>query len=767
MKRSLFLFLVLSFVAGSRAQNPFLEKNNKASWIESPVNEDKQHRPVHSFRRDFNIKVKPVSAVLYITAHGLYEAEINGARVGKDYLTPGWTAYKKRLQYQQYDVLDLIKNGNNAIGVSVGRGWYLTPLSWSPNPVKLETKPAILAQLIIKYNNGVVQTINTDAGWKTYTDGPIISSEIFDGELYDANREINKWSKPGFDDSKWLSADVRSYNFDNLVASISEPVQQTEKLTPVKVFTTPEGDQVVDFGQNMVGWVELNYKGEKNETVIIRHAEVLDRNGNFYTANLRSAKQTNIYITDGKKTKYHPHFTFQGFRYISVKGIKSLKPEYFTGIVVHSNLAITGRFNCSDSLVNRLQENIVWGQKGNFVDIPSDCPQRDERLGWTGDAQIFFRTAAFNMDVRRFFEKWMLDVEAEQYEDGLVPAVVPGVFGNFMAGGAGWGDVATIIPWEMFRVYGDTALLRRQYPIMKKWVGYLDKNSHNNLRDKAFQFGDWLYYQSTDLMDGENAVTDERLISQAFYGYSVDLILKAATVLGYNEDKSHYAALLPDVRAAFLREFVTPSGRLVSNTQTAYTLALQFDLLPESQRSNAAERLVENIIDNKYHLTTGFLGTPYLCHVLSKFGYNAVAYKLLLQDTYPSWLYPVKKGATTIWERWDGIKPDGSFQDPMVNSFNHYSYGAVGDWMYRVVAGIDLLEPGYKKISIHPQPDSLLQFANAELQTHYGKIYSGWERKEGSIHLKIIIPDNTTADIIFPGTKKTVGPGTYTYSYNE
>jgi len=738
---------------------------SRLSWITANSAETPEQRPAHLFRTGFFVNKNIGSATLLITAHGLYEVEINGKRVSDHYFTPGWTAYEKRLQVQQYDILKLLTPGANAIGVTVGRGWYLTPLSWSPNPVQRDKRPALLAQLIIHYKGGGMQVISSNTNWQSFTNGPITSSEIFDGEIYDANKKLNDWSKPGYKNELWGNVNILKEDVGNLVPTISEPVREINRLYPKRIITTPAGENIIDFGQNLVGWVELNYSGNKNDTVILQHAEVLDQKGNFYTANLRSAKQTNTYILDGAQKLYHPHFTYQGFRYVKVSGIKMLRPEYFTAVVLHSDLTTTGTFSCSDSLINKLQQNIVWGQKGNFVDIPSDCPQRDERLGWTGDAHMFFRTAAFNMNVRHFFEKWMLDMEAEQYEDGMIPAVVPNVFGRFMGGAAGWGDAAVIIPWEMFRVYGDTDLLRRQYPVMKKWVNYLQQHSTKGLRDKAFQFGDWLYFQSTDLMNGENAVTDEQLISQAFYCHSLELLTRAADILGYNKDYQQYDSARHISVAAFNREFVTVSGRLVSNTQTAYVLALHFDLLPESLRENAATRLKENIIDNDYHLTTGFIGTPYLCHVLSRFGMNDIAYKLLLQKTYPSWLYPVTKGATTIWERWDGIKPDGSFQDPMVNSFNHYAYGAIGDWMYRVVAGINEMEPGYKKILIYPQPDTALQHAHATLSTKYGTIVSSWKRIKDQIELDVTIPAQTTAVIRFNNKNISVGPGTYHYTF--
>ena len=416
----------------------------------------------------------------------------------------------------------------------------------------------------------------------------------------------------------------------------------------------------------------------------------------------------------------------------------------------------TGEFTSSHPLINQLQHNIQWGQRGNFLDVPTDCPQRDERLGWTGDAQAFSRTASFNFGVNNFFSKWLKDVAADQLPNGSVPFVVPNVLGPGASGSAGWADVANIIPWNMYLAYGDKRILENQYESMKGWVSFMEKNSTNYLWNKGFHFGDWLFYRPFDDNDGRSAVTDKYLISQCFFAHSTDLVIKTATVLGKAEDVAKYGSLLKNIKEAFVKEYVTPNGRLVSGTQTAYVLALHFDMLPEPLRKQAAEKLVENVKNYGNHLTTGFLGTPYLCHVLSRFGYNDVAYSLLLQETYPSWLYPVKMGATTIWERWDGIKPDSTFQTPGMNSFNHYAYGAIGDWMYRIVAGIDTYDDGvgYKHIKIKPTIGGSLKYASASLQTYYGKVSSGWKLEGDKLILDIEIPSNTTASVYIPASSR-------------
>ncbi|RYD74805.1 MAG: alpha-L-rhamnosidase, partial [Sphingobacteriales bacterium] len=498
------------------------------------------------------------------------------------------------------------------------------------------------------------------------------------------------------------------------------------------------------------------------------HAEVLDKAGNFYTTNLRSAKQQNNYILKGTGAEevFEPHFTFQGFRYVKIEGYPGeLKPESLTAVAVYSDMDATGMFTTSNPLLNQLQHNIQWGQKGNFVDVPTDCPQRDERLGWTGDAQAFATTAAFNMDVAGFFTKWMKDVSADQLPNGSVPYVIPNVLTERDAGSAGWADVATIIPWDMYVAYGDKGILEAQYESMKKWVDYISSVAKDNVWNSGSHFGDWLFYRPDDDNDGRAAVTDKYMIAQTFYAHSTQLLINAADVLGKTDDSEKYKTLLQKIKAAYVKENMTESGKLTSNTQTAYVLALQFDMLPENMRKQAAERLAANVKDYGNHLTTGFLGTPYLCHVLSRFGYRDVAYSLLMQERYPSWLYPVKMGATTIWERWDGIKQDGSFQTADMNSFNHYAYGAIGDWMYKNIAGINPVasKPGYKEILIAPEPGGNLTSASGSLETVYGKVSSSWIIENGIFKLDVVIPANTTATILLPksGKKSETGSGSY------
>jgi alpha-L-rhamnosidase len=502
----------------------------------------------------------------------------------------------------------------------------------------------------------------------------------------------------------------------------------------------------------------LKIKGNTGDSIIVRHAEVLDKGGNFYTENLRGAQEINKFVLKGGETElFAPHFTFQGFRYIAIKGLReTLNAQDVSAVAIYSDMPLTGIFSSSNMLINQLQHNIVWGQNGNFLDVPTDCPQRDERLGWTADAQVFFNTAAFNRNVAGFFTKWLGDLKADQLENGNVPVVIPNVRDRRFSGSAGWSDAATIIPWDFYMAYGDKKLLADQYSSMKAWVDFMEKSSVNNLCTIVSSYGDWLFYSPDDDRAGRAAITDKSLITQAFYAYSTQLLINAATVLDNKKDINDYSALLSKIKEAFLREYMAPSGRLLSNTQTAYVLALNFDLLPENLRPQAADRLAANVKEYNNHLTTGFIGTPYLCHVLSRFGYTDVAYKLLMQDTYPSWLYPVKMGATTIWERWDGIKPDSTFENITMNSFNHYAYGAIGDWMYRILAGInqDTLGSGYKQIIIAPKPGGGLTSASAELETMYGKIRSSWKLNGKVFDLEVAIPANTTAKVVLPGASE-------------
>lgn len=727
----------------------------KAEWIVPGYAEDSVFAsPL--LRKEFNSNKKIKSATAYITAHGLYEAQINGKRVGDAYLTPGWTSYNKRLQYQAYDVSDLLKQGTNAIAVTLGDGWYRGNFSFDHRRNIYGKDIALLFQLEIIYSDGTTARILSDNSWRSST-AAILSAGIYAGELIDARLEKKGWKLAGYNDKSWTAVKTANFSKDVLIATYNEPIKKHEAIQPVKIITTPKGEKVIDFGQNLVGWVQLKVKGKAGDTVKVSHAEVLDKQGNFYTENLRKAKAQAIYVLNGNGEEFfEPHFTFFGFRYIKLEGYPGeLKAENFTATALYSDMEQTGNFTTSNEKINQLQHNIEWGLRGNFLDVPTDCPQRDERMGWTGDAQAFFRTSTFLRGVNNFFTKWMKDLAADQVSTGSVPHVIPNILGStgWAAGGsAGWADASTIIPWEMYLVYGDKRILESQYASMKAWVGYMQSQSTNDLWNKGSHFGDWLFYTMADDNDGNAAITNKYLIAQCFYAHSTQLLINAAKELGKAGDVATYTALLKKIKEAFLKEYTTANGATMSNTQTSYVLALQFDLFPETMRQQAADRLVANIKQYGNHLTTGFLGTPYLCHVLTRYGYADVAYTLLLQETYPSWLYPVTKGATTIWERWDGIRTNGDFQAITMNSFNHYAYGAIGDWMYRVMVGLDIEEGAlaYKKIRIKPHIGGKFTHAAASYETSYGKLGSGWKIQDQKFIMNAEVPANTTATIYVP-----------------
>ena len=747
-------------------------KQWKAQWIIPDLDEkDTFDNPAPYLRRDFEVQRPVKKARLYITSKGLYLSSINGFPVSHDIFTPGWTSYNKRLQYQVYDVTSLLNPGTNTAGVILSDGWFKGRLfAFGESKRNLYgDNLSLIYQLEIEYDNGEMETIVSDENWKSH-ESPIRMSSIYDGEVYDANFELKGWDKPGYNDKDWMNVRKGKDSLENIVSTVGVPVRRIEEIKAKEKIITPKDELVFDFGQNLVGRLKLNVKGSKGDTLRILHAEVLDQDGNFYTTNLRSAKQKIEYIfKDDKEINYEPYFTFQGFRYVKVSSFTgTIELNDLSAVVIHSDMEPSGTFECSDTLINQLQSNIRWGQKGNFLDVPTDCPQRDERLGWTGDAQAFASTAMFNFNTAAFYSKWLKDLILDQFENGSVPWVVPDVLS--VGGSTGWGDAATILPYTMYLKYGDKRILEEQYESMKKWVDFLhDLAGDDLIINDGFHFGDWLFFIHPTNWNDKPGYTDTDLIATAFFAYSSKLVAKTAEILGKDSDVEKYNELFGLVKASFMNEFLAPSGRLSSNSQTAYVLALNFELIPEELIDNALEYLVKNIKGREDHLSTGFLGTPYLAHVLTKHGKTGVAYDLLLQKTYPSWLYPVTKGATTIWERWDGIKPDGSFQNINMNSFNHYAYGAIGDWMYSTMAGIqfDETQPGYKHIIIKPEPDSEINYAKATYQSMYGTIVSDWKIENEMFQLTVVIPPNSTATIHLPFSYKTVkvGSGKYNYQY--
>ena len=697
-----------------------------------------------AFRKTFFCPENVVSAALRITAMGVYEASLNGSRVGDFILAPGWTVYQKRLQVQQYELR--IRPGlENELTVLVGKGWYRGRLAgWLPGQNSSAALPAALtAELTLRYPDGHTDTICTDASWQT-AESAVRFSELYDGETYDA----------AFEPSVWTPAVICDGPTDTLIEQQGEPVREQERIAPARIFKTPAGEIVVDFGQNLTGYVEIALDGVKGEAVELSHAEVLDKNGNFYTENYRSAKAKYLYFCKDGAQRYKPKLTFYGFRYIRVDrfpcGAETAAPENFTAIAVHSDMKRTGYLSCSDPLLNKLFENVIWGQKSNFLDVPTDCPQRDERLGWTGDAQVFIRTACLNFDAERFFTKWLADLAADQREDGAVGHVIPNV--RHQSGSAAWDDAATICPWAVYLAYGDPNILRAQFASMKKWVDYI--TAHTTTKDLwtgGEHYGDWL---GLDAPSGSyKGSSREDLIASAFYAHSTALVIKAGRVLG--QDISAYEALYKRIVRAFRQAYP------VYQTQTECTLAVYFALAEDTQK--AADQLAQMIRSCGTKLQTGFVGTPYLLHALSAHSYTELAYDLLLRREYPSWLYPVTKGATTIWEHWDGQMENGDFWSSDMNSFNHYAYGAVADWVYTVAAGIQTVEekPGYAAVRIAPQPDKRLDWLEASVETRHGLVRSRWEKQRDMWRYEIETP--VEAEIMIDGRKTFCRPGRYIF----
>ncbi|MEI6131664.1 MAG: family 78 glycoside hydrolase catalytic domain [Bacillota bacterium] len=705
------------------------------------------------FKKEFHVGAhgsKLKKARLYISALGVYEAELNGERIGDFVLAPGWTSYNKRIQYQKYDITNLLKS-NNRLEVTVGEGWCVGPIGWEYVREIYSKHVAIIAVLKIEYEDGKIITIDTDKTWEV-AESPVIFSGIYDGETFDARVIPHNW--------RGVSICKRSK--DALVMQDGEYVKEIEALSAVRMLTTPKGETVIDFGQNLTGYVRFCVNASAGDVCKISHAEVLDSEGNFYTDNLRKAKQQIKYICGGGEECYNPHFTFQGFQFIRIdEWPGEFKLEDFKAIVVHSDIKRTGHFECSNPLLNKLYSNIIWGQKGNFLDIPTDCPQRDERLGWTGDAQVFVRTASYNFDVNKFFVKWLRDLKADQFDDGSVGYVIPhlNLFPN-TTNSSGWADAAVICPWQIYLTYNNVSLLAEQFDSMKKWIDYIRKNNKNEaIWLNNWHFGDWLSLEDEAI----NGSTEYKLlIANAYYAYSTSLLVKAGKVLG--KDMSAYETLHTKIVKEFKSEYFE-NDELKFKLQTAYALVIYFGLADDPQKM--AKELADLIIKNDNKLKTGFLGTPYLLHVLSQNGYSEVAYSLMLQEEFPSWLFSVKMGATTVWEHWDGMRPDGTMWDVGMNSFNHYAYGAVADWMYGVMAGINTDEsnPGFKHIRFEPIVDARLEYVKASIDTKYGTVASQWRRDGADVHYIFDVPEECTATLCIDfgasrgKTVTEVGPG--------
>jgi alpha-L-rhamnosidase len=711
-------------------------------------------------RREFLLDRPVRKAHLYATARGVYEFYLNGSRVGDDVLAPGWTDSDRRVQYQVYDATALLVEGPNAIGAVLGDGWYSGFFGFDPKRrgAHYGPHPQLLAQLHVEYEDGSTESIATDGSWRCST-GPILYSDLLMGESYDASKEMPGWDEPGFDDSAWYAVGVEELGNTNLVAQPDEGVRVTEELEAKRVTEPREGVYVFDMGRNMVGWVRLRAEGEAGTEITLRHAEAVNPDGTLYTTNLRAARATDRYALKGEGEEvYEPRFTFHGFRYVEVTGYPAEAPlGAIAGRVVHSATPPTGSFGCSNQMVNELQENIVWGQRGNFLSVPTDCPQRDERLGWMGDAQVFVRTASFNMDVAAFFEKWMADVEDAQSRKGAFPDVAPLLTGSGLMdlsrGAPAWGDAGVIVPGTIYRIYDDMRIVQRHYDAMTRWMEYLHEANPDLIRRNRMgnNYGDWLSPK------GDH--TPKHLLATAYWAYDAKLMAEMAEATGRHEDAREYGSLNERIKGAFNEAYVSPDGRIEGDTQTCYLLALHMELLPEDLRPVAAEHLVRAIEKEDWHLSTGFVGVGCLCPVLTETGHTDVAYRLLNNETYPSWGYTIKNGATTIWERWHGWTEENGFQSPNMNSFNHYSLGSVGEWLYRYVAGIDLGTPGYGRMVIRPRPGGGLRHARGEYDSVRGRISSSWKIEDDRFVLDVLVPPNTTATVRVPCADVSEGGG--------
>ena len=685
-------------------------------------------------------------AVLKATALGLYFAELNGVRAGDIYLAPGWTSYNKMLQVQEYDVSALIKDGENVLTLTVGEGWFCGPLTWEMKRNVYGNRSAVCADLVFSD-----RTVSTDESFSA-RESVIRESGIYDGETVD----LTALSKP---------FTVCEVPFDKrvLIPQISEPVRNIERLPVKEVIHTPAGELVYDFGQNMAGVVEVKTPENFNGTLTMRFAEILV-NGNFYTDNLRSARATDTFTVIGAKT-LAPEFTFHGFRYMMLTGAE-LPKENITAIVRHTDMKRTGRVQTSDARFNRLIENVVWGQKGNFVDIPTDCPQRDERLGWTGDINAFCTTAAYNYDIRAFMKKWLADLRNDQAEDGRIPHVAPDALRgeNDSSVAAMWCDAVTMVPWKLYEMYGDKSFLSDNIGAMKRFIAARERNMRNGLLSQGFEWGDWLALDNEALIgNGVFGRTDPYYIANVLHVHSLKIVADAAKLLGDREERTYrdkYEAHLKRVR----KEYFTVGGRLCFDTVTAQVLALQFDIVPEERRASLASTLNENVIKHGYRMVTGFIGSPYLLFALADNGYFDTACRVLMNCEYPGWLYEVDMGATTIWERWNSLMPDGTPNPDGMNSYNHYAYGSVMEFVYRRIAGIETEGAGFERIRVAPKPCNGLESFKAEYESANGKIVSGYESKDGKTEFTIEIPDGVQAEIILPNEKPvTVTGGKYEY----
>ncbi|MEV6103913.1 family 78 glycoside hydrolase catalytic domain [Streptomyces sp. NPDC051940] len=701
-------------------------------------------------RKEFDLGGKEIArARVYASARGVYELRLNGERVGSAELAPGWTAYDKRVDYQTYDVTRQLRAGANVLGAEVAPGWYSGKVAMFGTDVYGRDN-SVIAEMLVEFTDGTSTVIRSDDTWTT-TGGPVREADLLDGEYYDARvaKQVAGWDKPGFDDTAWTAAAVRDEPTTVLEPQTAVDVRVTQELRTAKRIASPTpGVYLYDLGQNMVGHVRLTLKGAPGRTVTVRHGEVLNPDGTLYTANLRSAKATDHYtFATGERETFEPSFTFHGFRYVEISGVDEAPvAEDLTGVVVGTDGDLTSSLDTSSGLVDQLHSNIVWGMRGNFLSIPTDTPARDERMGWTGDINVFARTAVYNMDAQSFLTKWLQDLRDTQRTNGSLPGVAPVVPGRFDGGyeSAGWMDAGVHVPWTVWQAYGDTDVIRENYDMMKRYVDFLDADSTGHIRS-AGGYLDWLNLDDATPAD---------VIDTAFVAKSTREFAQMAAAVGKDADAAAYQQRYEAIRSAYQAAFVAADGTVKGDSQTSYILTLTNGLAPADRRDALVGKFVKTLERRDYHLSTGFLGVDGLLPALTEAGRSDIAYRLLQHEDYPSWGYEIGKGATTVWERWNSINPDGSFNDVGMNSFNHYAYGAVGEWMYRTMAGVSAAEPGYRKVLIAPEPGEGVDRVDFSHETPYGTVRSAWSTADGPMTLDVTVPANTTAEVRVPAANR-------------
>ena len=727
-----------------------------------------ENDPAVYLRREFDVTELPARATLHITGLGLVDPHLNGGVVGDEVLAPGWTSYKRRLAVSTHDVTDRIVAGTNAIGAIMGQGWAMGRLGWEDKRHHYTDRPALYLELVLEYADRT-ETITSDTSFRAGTGG-VRANSIYDGEDFDARLEPDGWNRPGFDDSTWGAVESFGWPLDSLFEATADPIRRIEELAPVEILTTPGAKTVVDFGQVISGWVRFTVQGEAGTTVTLRHAEVMTE-GEIDVETLRSAKATDRYtLRGGEAETWEPRFTFHGFRYVEIDGWPGTPDaDSLRAVVVHSDMRRTGWLETSNPLLNQLHANAVWSMRDNFVGVPTDCPQRDERLGWTGDLNAFAPTAAFLYDVRTVLGSWLEDLAAEQADKGFVPWVVPDVLPTPSSPTALWSDVAVSLPWALYRQYGDDTILANAYDSMTTFIrqvaGLVDENG---LWSSGFQYGDWLD-PDAPMDNPAGGKTDRHLVASAYLCRTTREMADTARILGRDADVEEFIALADRVRNAFLNEYVTKNGRLVDQTATAYALAITFGILDADQQKLAGKVLATTVAKSGYRISTGFAGTPLVTDALSMTGHLDEAYLLLLETGCPSFLYPITMGATTIWERWDSIRPDGTINPSGMTSLNHYALGAVVDWMHRTIGGLTAVEPGYRHMNIAPQPGGGLTHAHLRHDTVHGEVRISWSIKDRTVSLEATIPSGTTAEVRLPlhpdSPTLDISGGTHQWSY--